>query len=85
MTLLSTPAKTPTLTKFESKALNKIILIVVMSTELQQTDHRACLGENNFNLSYVYRSAKFGAKFFNFFVRLFILFSVRKVSYIGKR
>jgi len=36
-------------------------------------------------LSYVYRSAKFDAKFFNFFSRLIILFSVQKVSYIGER
>jgi len=36
-------------------------------------------------LSYVYRFAKLDAKFFNFFARLFIfiLFSVRKVSYVG--
>jgi len=39
-------------------------------------------------LSYVYRSAKFDAKFFNFFARLFIYFfllSVQKVSDIGER
>jgi len=38
-------------------------------------------------LSYVYRSAKFDAKFFNFFARLFIfiLLSVRKVSSIDER
>jgi len=35
-------------------------------------------------LSYVYRSAKFDGKFFNFFARLFILLSVRNVSYIDK-
>jgi len=35
--------------------------------------------------SYVYRSAKFDAKFFNIFARLFILLSVRKVSYIDER
>jgi len=30
--------------------------------------------QHNWLLSYVYRSAKFDAKFFNFFARLFILF-----------
>jgi len=60
--------------------------MVRISFELQTFCYMDCdLRLHRHVLSYIYRSAKFGVKFFNFFVRLFILFSVRKVSYIGKR
>jgi len=39
----------------------------------------------SFLLNYVYRSAKFDAKFFNFFARLFILFYSHQIPQMDKR
>jgi len=48
-----------------------------------QASHHLCHSSSSFNtaLSYVYRSAKFDAKFFNFFARMFILFYFRSEEF----
>jgi len=59
-------------------ANNRSTLARIRSNLIWQNDEQSATA---ISLSYVYRSAKFDAKFFNLFVRLFILFYFRSEKF----
>jgi len=69
------------------QSVASVSFIMTKSVKFAKSTYLRSICPEKSDLSYVYRSAKFDVKFFNFFCSLFyfVLLSVRKVSYIGER